>query len=291
MALLRLWRSSGKFRFGFIIIFLLVAVALLHQPIIHWKLGKDAFGDYRDPLTAGSFPIFLSPSSAHWLGTDRYGRDVFSLVMLALPTSLWVAFIAGAVSTVIGAVVGFTAGYRGGTTDSILRTITDMFIVIPTLPLIIILSRYSAHVTSLQLALILAVFSWPFAARVIRTQVLSLRERPYIELSKMTNMSDPEIIATDIFPNMAPYVAIGFANASVGSALALVGLTIIGMGPSNQMDLGRMIADALGWGAISLHKEAIFIAPSVLLILLFVGLAWMGQGLEETFNPRLRRSA
>jgi len=96
-----------------------------------------------------------------------------------------------------------------------------MFIMIPTLPLIIILAANTRNLSSLRLALVLAVFSWPFAARVIRSQVLSLRERPYVELSKMTNLSDREIITGDILPNMAPYVAIGFAQASVGSAFAL----------------------------------------------------------------------
>lgn len=283
MALLRLFKENGKFRFGATITLLLVILAVLHQPIIHWRLGADA-----DPLKVGAYPIFQDPSGAHWLGTDRYGRDVLGLVLLGLPVSLTVAFLAGAVSTVVGAIVGFAAGYKGGKVDTILRTITDMFIVIPTLPLIIILARYSSNLGSLELALILAAFSWPFAARIIRTQVLSLRERPYVELSKMTNMNDREIIVGDIFPNMAPYVAIGFASASVGSALALVGLTVLGLGPSNQMDLGRLIADALGWGVISLHKEIIFIAPVTLLILLFVGLAWMAQGMEEYFNPRLR---
>ncbi|HWV35441.1 MAG TPA: ABC transporter permease [Thermomicrobiales bacterium] len=283
MALLRLFKENGKFRFGATITLLLIVLALLHQVIIDWRLGSGA-----DPLKVGAYPIFQDPSSEHWLGTDRYGRDVLGLVLMGLPVSLTVAFFAGAVSTVVGAIVGFAAGYKGGKVDTVLRTITDMFIVIPTLPLIIILARYSNNLGSAELALILAAFSWPFAARIIRTQVLSLRERPYVELSKMTNMNDREIIFGDIFPNMAPYVAIGFASASVGSALALVGLTVLGLGPSNQMDLGRLIADALGWGVISLHKEIIFIAPVTLLILLFVGLAWMAQGMEEYFNPRLR---
>ncbi len=152
----------------------------------------------------------------------------------------------------------------------------------------IILAANTRNLSSLRLALVLAIFSWPFAARVIRTQVLSLRERPYVELSKMTNLSDREIITGDILPNMAPYVAIGFAQASVGSAFALVGLTVLGLGPSSQMDLGRMISEALGYGVISLGKELIFVVPVVLLILLFLGLALISQGMEEFFNPRLR---
>ncbi|MGC4105782.1 MAG: ABC transporter permease [Thermomicrobiales bacterium] len=282
MAFIRLFKESGKFRFGASLTFLLIMLAILHRVIIEWQIGDI------DVLKVGAYGIFQKPSMEHWLGTDRYGRDVFALVMTGLPISLMVAFLAGAVSTILGAAIGFTAGYKGGKVDTALRTITDVFIVIPTLPLLIILSRYTTNVTTMELALILSVFSWPFAARVIRTQVLSLRERPYVELSKMTNMKDREIIFGDIFPNMAPYVAIGFASASVGAALALVGLTVLGLGPSNQMDLGRLISDSLGWGVISLGYYQIFLAPVILLILLFVGLAWMSQGMEEYFNPRLR---
>ncbi len=283
MAIVRLFRQSGKFRFGAIITLFLIAVAVLHGPIYDWRVGGGI-----DPLKVGSFPIFQDPSASHLLGTDRYGRDVFGLVLIGLPVSLSVAFLAGLVSTVIGMVVGLVAGYQGGRTDTTLRTITDVFIVIPTLPLILILARYTTNLGVLQLALILAVFSWPFAARVIRAQALSLRQRPYVELSRMTNQSDRSIIVGDILPNMAPYIAIGFASSSVGSALALVGLTILGLGPSNQMDLGRLISDALSWGVISLGKEIIFVAPVAILTLLFLGLAMMSQGMDEFFNPRLR---
>lgn len=286
MALLNLWKESGKFRLGLIITAILILLALLRNVLLRLTIGADI-----DPLAAGSFAIFLDPTRDHLLGTDRFGRDVMALVIIALPVSLLVAFLAGAMSTAIGVIVGFVSGFKGGRTDAVLRTITDMFIVIPTLPLIIILAANSRSISAVRLSLVLAAFSWPFAARVIRSQVLSLRERPYIELSRMTNLSDREIIFGDILPNMAPYVAIGFAQASVGSAFALVGLTVLGLGPSNQMDLGRIISDALGYGVISLGKEAIFIAPVALLILLFFGLALVSQGMEEFFNPRLRSQA
>jgi peptide/nickel transport system permease protein len=285
MIFVNLFRESGKFRLGTILTLVLVVLALLHQPLLQWRIGDT------DPLKVGSFPIFLDPSGDHWLGTDRFGRDVLSLVLIALPVSLTVAFLAGAISTLLGVIVGFVSGYKGGRVDAVLRTITDMFIVIPTLPLIIILAANTRNLGSVKLALVLALFSWPVAARVIRSQVLSLRERPYIELSKMTNLSDREIIVGDILPNMAPYVAIGFAQASVGSAFALVGLTVLGLGPSSQMDLGRIISEALGYGVISLGKELIFVAPVMLLILLFLGLALVSQGMEEFFNPRLRGQA
>ena len=285
MVLVNLFRQSGKFRLGVIITLGLILLGIMSGLLRRWIVGNN------DPMQVGLYGIFLDPSSDHWLGTDRFGRDVLALVLISLPVSLTVAFLAGALSTVLGVIVGFTAGYKGGKLDSFLRTITDMFIVIPTLPLIIILAANTRNLGSVKLALVLAAFSWPFAARVIRTQVMSLRERPYIELSKMTNLSDREIIVGDILPNMAPYVAIGFAQASVGSAFALVGLTVLGLGPSSQMDLGRMISEALGYGVISLGKEEIFLVPVILLILLFLGLALISQGMEEFFNPRLRSQA
>ena len=282
MALKRIWRSSGKFRLGAIIMILLIGTAILNPLLVRLVIGDV------NPLQSGTYDIFLDPSRRNPLGTDRFGRDVLALVLIALPNSLLVAAIAGVISTVIGVVVGFVAGYKGGTTDAVLRTITDMFLVVPTLPLIIVLAAYSRRVTILQLALILAVFSWPYAARVIRSQVLSLRERPYIELSRMTNMKDREIIFQDILPNMLPFIGIGFAGAALGSAFALVGLEIIGLGPSDTMDLGLLINFSQGWGVLSLGKWAILAAPVGLLTLLFLGIALMNQGLEEVYNPRLQ---
>ena len=284
MGIVRVWRSSGKFRVGVVITATLIVLALLHQLIIQLVIGDT------EPLATGSFAIFLSPVWEHPLGTDRFGRDVLALVLVGLPNSLIVAGIAGVISTMIGIVVGFTAGYKGGRIDAALRTFTDMFLVIPTLPLIIILAAYVQQVTIAQLAIILAVFSWPFAARVIRAQVLSLRERPYIELSKMTNMSDREIIVGDILPNMLPYIGIGFATSALGAAFALVGLEVIGLGPggSDTMDLGLLINFAQQWGVLSLGKWAILAAPVTLLVLLFFGVVLINQGLEEFYNPRLR---
>lgn len=282
MALARIWRSSGKFQIGATIIIALIALGLLHRPLIRLLLGDI------NPLETGGFGIFLDPNRENLLGTDRYGRDVLALVLLGLPNTLLVAAIAGSISTVIGVIVGFVAGYKGGKVDAFLRTVTDMFLVIPSLPLLLILSSYVKRVTILQLALILSIFSWSFAARVIRSQVLSLRERPYVELSRITNMSDREIIFQDILPNMLPYIGIGYATAAIAAAFALVGLEVIGLGPSDTMDLGLLINFALQWGVLSLGKWPIFAAPLLILTLLFVGVVLMNQGLEEIYNPRLR---
>jgi peptide/nickel transport system permease protein len=281
MALVQLWRGSSKFRIGVVITLLLIAMSLLSDVLTRWAIGDV------DPLATGSFAIFEDPSGDHWLGTDRYGRDVLGLVLVGLPNSLGVAFIGGILSTAIGVVVGFIAGYKGGAVDAVLRTFTDMMLVIPTLPLLFILSRNVARLSIPILALILAAFSWPFAARVIRSQVLSLRERPYVELSKITKMSDREIIIQDILPNMLPYIGISLAISSVGAAFALVALTVLGLGPSDTIDLGAIIFFSQQWGALSLGQWPLVAAPVTLLVLLFLGFALINQGMEEYYNPRL----
>ncbi len=282
MAFLNTWRQSGQFRFGVIVLGLLILAAVFHQLLIRLVIG-DA-----DPRQIGEFGILEPPSLQHPLGTDPYGRDWLAMNLLGLPSSLLVAAIAGLISTVIGAVVGFVSGYKGGRTDASLRTMTDMLLVIPTLPLILTLGAYARGLSVLQLALVLAAVSWPFAARVIRSQVLSLRERPYVELSKISDLKDRQIIFQDILPNMMPYLGIGLATSSVGAAFALVGLTIIGLAPSGVLDLGTLLSLALEWGALSLQRWTLFFAPMTLLILLFLGAAFISQGLEQVYNPRLR---
>lgn len=282
MFVLNAWRSSGKFRLGAGLLVLLCAIALLHPLEVRLLIG-DA-----DPLAAGTFDIFDDPSATHPFGTDRYGRDVLALVLIGLLNSLEVGLLAGAISTVLGVMVGFVAGYKGGGIDGTLRTMTDMFLVIPTLPLLITLSAYVRSVSLPALGLILASFSWPFAARAIRTQVLSLRSRPYVELARMSIMSDAEIIVQELLPNLVGYIALGFAGAALGAIGALVGLEVIGLGPSNTMDLGLLINLAQQWGVLSLGKWTVFTAPVLALVSLFVAMVLINIGLEETFNPRLR---
>ena len=166
--------------------------------------------------------------------------------------------------------------------------VTDILIVVPTFPLIMVLAAYARALSTVELALAISIFAWAASARVIRTQVLSLRERPYIELSRMTNMSDREIIVQDILPNMIPYLGINLAQATISSAFALVGLTVLGLAPRGLTDLGALVNLSLSWAVLSLGNWWIFAAPVAVLTALFFGLAMMNQGMEEFYNPRLR---
>src|ERR1700730_9122020 len=176
----RILRTSPKFRTGAIILSLLVVLAVTNP-----LLSTALFGN-RDPMVLGAGGPWEVPGPMHWLGTDRYGRDLLIMTLSGLEISLEVAVIAGLLSTIVGVVVAFVAGYKGGLIDGILNTTTDMFLVVPSFPLLLTLSAYVPNVTVFAVIVLLAIFSWPFAARTIRSQVLSLRSRPYVELARVT---------------------------------------------------------------------------------------------------------
>jgi peptide/nickel transport system permease protein len=284
-ALRRLWGTSGKFQLGVVILGILIALAVLH-PFLNWIIGGD-----QDPIQLSTYDRWEIPNSYHWLGTDRYGRDIMAMVLAGLATSLEIGAIAGFLSTFIGVIVAFVAGYKGGWIDAVLRTTTDMFLVVPTFPLLLTLSAYVRNVSLPTVALMLSVFSWPFAARPIRAYVLSLRSRPYVELARVTNLNDFQIIFQELIPNLLPYIGVGFANAALGAVFALVGLEVIGLGPANIIDLGLLINYAISWGAMSLGAWPIFVAPVVFLSFVFIAVNLVNIGLEEIYNPRLRGTA
>jgi peptide/nickel transport system permease protein len=276
------WRRSTYFRVGTIILILLIAIALLQPWINDWLIGEV------DPISMGSFEDYLDPSPDHLLGTDRWGRDVAALVVLGLRYSLMIAALAGVAATAIGIVTGFVAGYKGGRIDSVLRTFTDMVLVIPSLPLLVTLAAYIPRVNVMTMALLLAAFSWPFTSRVIRSQVLSLKERPYVDLAKTAGMRDSEIIFAEILPNLLPYLGVSLAISMGAAMLAEIGLQLIGLGPGNINTLGLMINWSIRWGALGLGKWPMVFAPILCLVLIFVALNLINIGLEQAFNPRLR---
>lgn len=275
--------SSPKLAGGLIVLALLVLTAA-SSPLVSHAIGHGS-----DPVAIAAYDRWLVPSGAHPLGTDQFGRDVLAMVVGSMGISLQIGAIAGLISTGIGVAVAFLAGYLGGWVDSILSTFTGILLVIPTFPLLIALSAYAKNVTLFQVGLMLSIFSWPFAAKIIRSQVLSLRSRPYVELAKVTKAGAMEVITTELLPNLAPFIGVGFASAALGAIFGLVGLEVIGLGPSGVIDLGRIIYSAISTGALTLGAWPMFVVPIALLTLLFAALNLVNIGLEEVYNPRLRR--
>jgi peptide/nickel transport system permease protein len=280
-----LLRHNRKLSIGLILLFLVVVFGALHSPIV------SILGGGQDPMAIGFAQRWMTPSVDHPLGTDSVGRDVLALTVTGLWTSLKIGALAGVLSTIIGVIIAFLAAYKGGWFDSVLASVTDLFLVIPTFPLLIAFSGFAKKVSLLEIGIILAVFSWAGAARAIRSQVLSLRSRPYIDLAKVTKARDMEVIVYELLPNMLPYIALGLALAAIGSIFGLVGLEIIGLGPSGLVDLGLLINTAVSSGALSLGAWPIFVAPILLITMLFFALNLINVGLDEAYNPRLRKVA
>ena len=278
------WRRSPYFRLGFVMLAFFVLIAILQPQLNRLLIGELS------PMTQGEFRRYLPISTEHLLGTDKVGRDVLAVMLEGLRHSLAIGALAGLVATLISIVFGFVAGYKGGRIDAVLRTMTDMVLVIPSFPLLVTLAAYIPRVTIPTMALLLALFSWPFAARTIRSQVLSLRERPYIDLATTSNMGDFEIIFAEILPNLVPYLGVGLAVSTAGAMLAEAGLALIGigLGGGNIATLGLIIFEAMRGGALGLGKWQLVFPPIITLVLIFIALNFINIGLEQAFNPRLR---
>jgi peptide/nickel transport system permease protein len=274
--------QDRRLRIG-LILFLVICLLSIFQPIIVRALIGDI-----SPMSQGKFKIFEGPGVQHWLGTDRFGRDVLSLLLVGLRFSLSIGLLAGTISTVVGAAIGLIAGYYGGPVDNVLRSVTDIILVIPTLPLLITLAAYVKSIDVLTMALLLSIFGWPFSARTIRAQVLSLRERGYIDLARVSGMSKLEIVFQEVMPNLLPYLGVTLAASTVGAILAEFGLEIIGLGPGNIATLGLMINWAIGWGVMTKGLWNLLAAPATVLVLIFLSLNLINIGLEQAFNPRLK---
>jgi peptide/nickel transport system permease protein len=243
------------------------------------------------PLQVGFARPLAHSSLSVPLGSDTQGRDILALVVTGLWTSIKIGFYAGVLSTAIGVIIAFFAAYKGGVLDAILRTLTDTFLVIPSLPLLIAFAGFAKTVTLTEISVILAVFSWPGAARAIRSQVLSLRTRGYVDLAKMTKLSTIEIVFEELVPNMFPYIALGLALSAIGAIYGLLVLELIGLAPAGLIDIGWVINSAVVSGALTLGDWTMFVAPIVFVVLLFGALNLINIGLDEVFNPRLRKVA
>ena len=229
------------------------------------------------------------PSWEHPLGTEVQGRDVLAVLIIGTPSTLMIGLIAGSVGLAIGVFLGLVSGYFGGYQDNVVRTTTDVFLTIPTLAILIIVAS-SVRVLSIgAMALIVASLAWMVPTRTIRAQVLTLRERPYVQVARLSGYSDLEIIFTEILPNLIPYIAATFVLAVSFAILAAIGLEVLGLGPSHLPSLGMLIFWSQFYDAVFRGLWWWFLPPIAMLVLIFVGLFLIATGLDQISNPRLRK--
>lgn len=267
---------------GISLIAILLLVAIIGPFIV------PRFFPGEEPDKVGSYPTLDAPSAKHPLGTDVLGRDGIVIIINGIRLSLVIGIVGGIISTLIGVVLGFVAGFVGKTVDTILRIFIDMVLVIPILPILLLLSLYIAKWNIVTMGILLGIFSWAFVARTTRAQVLSLRERPYVDLARLNNEGTLEIIFEELLPSLLPYVILSLAGATVGNMLAEAGLQLIGIGASLPPTLGSVLGRAFNGGAFILGLELQLLIPAGILVIIFLALNLINMGLEEYFNPRLR---
>jgi len=270
--------KNKKFLFGFSSMTLLIFISVVGTLVIPAEYARLM-----------SFEPGLAPSVSHILGTDGYGRDVFAVVVFGTLQSLYIGAMAGTIGTVVSVIVGFTSGYKRGKIDVLLRNITNVFLVIPTWPLIVIISIMVRTISIPQMAIILAAFSWPWAARTLRSQVLAYRTLPFVEVAKVSGETDFDIAFKEILPNILPYIGSGFCYAFTGAMLAEVSLEVIGLSPPGAITLGMILHLAISSGAMSHGYFWWIFPPPAILVIVFVSLQMINIGMDEIYNPRLRK--
>ncbi len=239
------------------------------------------------PNTIGP-DVRMAPSAAHWLGTTSFGEDVFSQFVYGLQNTFVVGLLGGGIAASAGMVVGFVSGYRGGWIDEILNMITNVFLVIPTFAVLLIIAAYLTVRGVVVEAVFIGLTSWPWAARAIRAQTFSLGGREFIGIARLSGLSSWRIIFTEIAPNMASYLFMTFILLFGGAILIAATLDFIGLGPTTGGSLGLMMNRAVLWSALQFGMWWWFIPPGVAIMGVVGGLYVMNVGLDEVFNPRLR---
>ena len=227
------------------------------------------------------------PSSQFWLGTDELGRSVLDLVIQGSQISLLVGFLATAISMVIGSLVGIVAGYFGGWTEVVLMRLTDWFLVIPFLPLAIVLVAVLGR-SLFVIAFVIGITTWPGTARVVRAQVLTLKERPYVERARALGASNRQIVARHILPNVFPLI---FANTILVVAVAIFTetfLSFLGLGDPFNVSWGSILESAFAEGAISLGAWWYLVPPGLCIVLVVLAFTMCGYAFDEILDPRLR---
>jgi peptide/nickel transport system permease protein len=229
-----------------------------------------------------------SPSGAHLLGTTQSGQDVFSQLLVGIRLTLELAFIVGFIATALSVLVGVTSAFLGGAWDEVLSLITNVFLVIPALPLLILLLGYLPQKGQLPTIIVLSVLGWPWGARVIRAQTLMIRNRDFVAASRESGEKTWRIISFEIIPNEISLIAASFVNTVLYAIGASVALAFIGLADLNSWSLGTMLYWAQSQQALQLGAWWWFLPPGIVVALIGAGLVLLNTGIDEFGNPRLR---
>ena len=269
--------------------FLFVGLLLIFAVVLFAVIGSTVIDEERTDWGYANAPK-IRPSSEFWLGTDQDGRDILAYVAYGTMGTLWMGLIAGIIGIGIGTLLGFVGGYYAGWIDAVVVILSDALITIPGLVLLITVSAYMDQLSVEQLGILIGVISWMGTTRVVRAQVLTLKNRAYVEVSKFNGQSDLEIVVAELIPNLAPFIAATFVGAVGGAIFLSIGLSALGLGPQNEPSLGLMAYWFIHRGAVPQGLWWWFGPPIVIIAVFQVGLFIVTAGLDQIANPRLRTS-
>ena len=268
---------NGRFRLSFALLLLITVTAVVGPRL-----------DVRNPLFAVG-GRYDEPTAQFWLGTDAIGNDVWLQLMHGLGTSLYIGLIAGFVATLLGVVIGTLSGYLGGLLDEILMGFTNILITVPTIVILVLLSVALQNRSTWLLGVIIGLTSWPWTARAVRAQTSSLKTREHVDVAKLSGAGTFEVIVREILPYMASYVVMAFVLQLSSGILNEAGLSLLGLGPSQSISLGKMLQNALQGEALRTGAYWAILPQTILLSLIAFSLLLLQSSLDEFFNPRLRR--
>jgi peptide/nickel transport system permease protein len=235
--------------------------------------------------------MYLSPSWTHFFGTDGLGRDLFRMIVYGTKDVMEIAFLTALLTVGLGTLVGILTGYLGGWFDKLFGVITNLFMSLPQFPILLILSMFVTIKDNLTLAIMLSVFNWPGLARSIRSQIISLKERDFIQICDVMGLSKLHITFCELLPNIFSFVVINFINSMRIAITSSVGLMTLGLALFEPTNWGGIIVNARNSGALSIPAARLCIIMPILAIMLFqVGTILFSNGLDEIINPRLREN-
>jgi len=273
----RYWLGNWKLSAGLILILFLVLFSVVGMLLVTW-----------DDTIAASGPLSTKPSARYPLGTDNVGRSIMALMVFGIPTSLEIGLIAGFVGIFVGTILGLATGYYRGPLDTVIRSLADVTLTIPSLMILVVIASYFRTTTIELTALIVAIFAWAGPTRAIRAQTLTMRERGFVEVARLSGRSEFRILMLEIMPNLLPYIAAGLVGSVAGGILASVGIQLLGLGPLFIPNLGMILQFAFNGSALFQGMWWWWGPPTAALIILFIGLFLISLALDEYANPRLR---
>jgi peptide/nickel transport system permease protein len=267
---------NNKLRVGLTIVLFFLVLTFV-GPMLTDYTPNDYIGPPNQP-----------PSSEYWFGTTSAGQDVFTQFVYGLYPTFLVGILGGGLATLIGVLIGFIAGYRGGMVDESLNMLTNIVLTIPTFALLLIIAAYLTVRGFFVEAIFIGCTAWPWTARAVRAQTFSLRSRDFVDLARISGMRPLKIIVTEIAPNMMSYLIMVFILQFGGAILTAATLDFIGLGPTTGISLGLMMNYAVLWGALPLGMWWWFVPPGAAIAAVVGALYVTNVGLDEVFNPKLR---